>query len=288
MRKGRGRVWNVVYLRAYKTYNMKIQIYILVIFFILKINYCISDTSQKQMNVPELSNTLRFQSYKEINDSLLKELLHYRMKEDYYATALNDQANRFYAMITFLLAIAGLFSYLGFRLERKKIVDKVKQQTDDLNNSVKILMNKEKEEFNEFKKYIQNLELTLHLNAANLNISIAMDLEEKNNLHEAVRFNILGCKYNLKCTLNRIQLNHNQGVIDNGIEIAIKNLQAATTLFDIIMKDGNLKQTIIGMEEGLYKDLDEIMTLNQKLIPNNKKLTVLWAEIRLNISEYIK
>ena len=53
------------------------------------------DSKNKKENLSEakiknIENLLKFKS-----DSINKELLYYKVKEDYYSTALSDQGNRF-------------------------------------------------------------------------------------------------------------------------------------------------------------------------------------------------
>ncbi len=57
--------------------------------------------------------------YKANTDSLQRELTYYKAKEDYYAAALGEQANRFGLIIAGLLTFAGLVSWGWFAIQQR-------------------------------------------------------------------------------------------------------------------------------------------------------------------------
>ena len=79
------------------------------------------------------------------NDSLSKELLYYKVKEDYYVTALGAETTRFALIISGLLAIIAIASGLVFW---KYIPNKIKE--------IKALINKQENAFLEHKETFEN------------------------------------------------------------------------------------------------------------------------------------
>ena len=96
------------------------------------------DSKNKKENLSEakiknIENLLKFKS-----DSLNKELLYYKVKEDYYSTALSDQGNRFTLILSGILAVFALVSFGAFKYEisniKKETNQKLKIHKDEINN----------------------------------------------------------------------------------------------------------------------------------------------------------
>ena len=101
------------------------------------------------LNRSELNQNLKIEKLNKLvnfkTDSLEKELLYFKVKEDYYSTALSDQANRFTLIISGILALLALLSFGLFKNE----VSKIRLETD------KKLSKHKKEIKNEIEFYHQ-------------------------------------------------------------------------------------------------------------------------------------
>lgn len=92
------------------------------------------------------------------NDSLNSELLFYRIKEDYYSTALSDQGTRFALIASGLLLAFTILSYAGFRHEIRKF----KKESDEKVKKIKKAFNREKKNINEMKAELYGTEGNLY------------------------------------------------------------------------------------------------------------------------------
>jgi hypothetical protein len=109
--------------------------------------------------------TINFKS-----DSLEKELLFYKVKEDFYTAALSDQANRFTLIITGILALFAVISFGAFKYE----VLKIREETD-------FKLKKNKKEIENYKKQLSETNIELTGAKANLSTSIAKYFEKEND-----------------------------------------------------------------------------------------------------------
>lgn len=74
------------------------------------------------------------------NDSLKRELQHFKVKEDYYANsvsdALSDQSNRFGLLITIALTIATLINFGFFKFELRRYKKKTSKEFQDVQRAL--------------------------------------------------------------------------------------------------------------------------------------------------------
>lgn len=117
------------------------------------------------------------------SDSLEKELLFYKVKEDFYTAALSDQANRFTLIITGILALFTIISFGAFKYE----VLKIREETD-------LKLKKHKKEIKDYKKQLSETNIELTGAKANLSTSIAKYFEKENDHVSAFYFYLSAAK----------------------------------------------------------------------------------------------
>jgi hypothetical protein len=116
-------------------------------------------------------------------DSLEKEILFYRVKEDYYTTALSDQANRFTLIITGILALFAIISFGAFKYE----VLKIREETD-------IKLKNHKKSIKEYKKQLYETNKELKSAKGNLSTSIAKYFEKEDDHANAFCYYLAAAK----------------------------------------------------------------------------------------------
>lgn len=180
---------------------------------------------------------------KSVSDSLKRELLFYKVKEDFYATALSDQSTRFTLIISGILALFALLSFGAFKYE----VSKIRESTEK-----RIL--KYESKVNKYK--IQLKETTNQLIGAkgNLFTSIATSFEKEKSYVSAFRYFIFAARAHGEFNKNRKLKEFEQEVIGNKYRTAISNLHfAKKCLLKISTKEQkiDLKSKIVLLEESI-------------------------------------
>ena len=111
---------------------------------------------------------------KKNSELLNKELLFFKVKEDYYATALSDQGTRFSLIIAGILGLFALLTFGGFKyqifLMQKKVDKKLLKHNVLIKN---------------YKKMVINTEIRMQETRGNLNVALGTMLRKRNEFCEA-------------------------------------------------------------------------------------------------------
>lgn len=106
--------------------------------------------------------------------TLKEDLLHFRIKEDYYTTALEEQANRFSLIVATVVGIIGLISFAGFKREVSMVKSEYKSQIEEVK---KKLIG-----FNEFTIYA---EISIKKATSNFYSNLGHDFIDESNFVSA-------------------------------------------------------------------------------------------------------
>ena len=134
--------------------------------------------SKQNLKIEKLNNLINSK-----NDSLEKELLYFKVKEDYYSTALSNQANRFTLIISGILALLALLSFGLFKIE----ISKIRQETNKK-------LSKHKKEIKKYKKQLSETNTDLKGAKGNLYTAIAKHFEKENNFVNAFFYYLTAAK----------------------------------------------------------------------------------------------
>jgi hypothetical protein len=205
---------------------------------------------------------------KSINDSINKELTFYRVKEDYYSTALSTQSTRFALIISGVLALFGILSFSFYKIELIRLKKSTKKRID-----------KQTEKFIEHIDKIEGLDENLNLALGNLNITIALLFLEKKLLIDAFKYYLIGSKHLTDWNISQLKPDEK---IEERFKTIISNLRMTEKHLDEII-DKNY-----GKEE--FKDqIDKInKILNEHKTNDYIEITNLIASIRVKSNTYAK
>jgi len=159
---------------------MKRILFILALLLLTIIGYCYSNETKNPLvltKITELENRLNLLQSK--NDSLNKQIIIYKVKEDFYACALSDQSTKYSLITGSLLALLALISYASFKYE----INKIKKDFE-----LKICKHVETD-----KKIIDKHNEGLarsYVNGGNSNQIVKESLENKNDLIGASYYNL--------------------------------------------------------------------------------------------------
>tara|TARA_R110002049_G_scaffold284809_3_gene465515 strand:+ start:617 stop:1396 length:780 start_codon:yes stop_codon:yes gene_type:complete len=139
------------------------------------------------LNRSELNQNLKIEKLNKLvnfkTDSLEKELLYFKVKEDYYSTALSDQANRFTLIISGILALLALLSFGLFKNE----VSKIRLETDKK-------LSKHKKEIKKYKKQLLETNTDLKSAKGNLSTAIAKHFEKEKDFAHSFFYYVAAAK----------------------------------------------------------------------------------------------
>ena len=94
-----------------------------------------TDLANIQKKINDLSKII--QNRTNLEDSLKRELNFYKMKEDFYTTALSDQGTRFSLIIAGILSLFGLVSWLTYKAELTKLKSEIQKSVGDIDDGFK-------------------------------------------------------------------------------------------------------------------------------------------------------
>ncbi|MGK0326546.1 MAG: hypothetical protein ACJA1D_001901, partial [Polaribacter sp.] len=204
-------------------------------------------------------NLINTNSFNEI-DTLNKDLLFYKVKEDYYATVISEQSTRFAIIVSGILALFIFISFKSFKYGVSKNTENTKKKIQKI-----------EEEFIEFKDELSETSDKLHGGRGNLYTSVSMYFESKKNYHHAFEYQILAAK-------SHGIHSENNSLKDKEYRVCIVNLNLSL---------GHLKKESINTEylikiNGKTKEtLDELNSLK------SDKVKDLIAEIRILFNKKI-
>jgi hypothetical protein len=214
------------------------------------------DSKNKKENLSEakiknIENLLKFKS-----DSLNKELLYYKVKEDYYSTALSDQGNRFTLILSGILAVFALVSFGAFKYE----ISNIKKET---NQKIKI----HKDEINNYKKKLSKTITELKGAKGNLNTSIALYFEKQEKYAQAFIFYIgasigHGHSYNGKKKSQKVNDDEKKRfkTCITNLNLALKNLK----LIENPKDDDSINDSL----DSIKKNMDKIYRFENDEVKN--------------------
>ncbi|AUC20620.1 hypothetical protein BTO15_00150 [Polaribacter sejongensis] len=174
-------------------------------------NINISNTEVKNQITELVGSSL------EKNNSLEKELLFFKVKEDYYATALSEQANRFTLIISGILALFAIISFGAFKYE----VSSIRKETS-------IKLNNHKKEIKKYKTQLKQTNLDLKGAKANLSTSIAKHSEKENDYSTAFQYYIIAAREHGQSSIGRNkEIKNNDKSTEEIFNVCIINLNFA-------------------------------------------------------------
>ena len=196
---------------------------------------------------------------KQSYESLNKELLYYRVKEDYYATALSNQADYFIFIITIILTLISLVSFGGFNYK----INQLKKEYEIKSNKNKKIIKKAKRNFNKMK-------YEFYSTRGNLNILISSMFKEKSQYDNAFIYTLMAAKARV---LNKKDLNRNHTSAVSNLKNALNSLGKISSVDE--------KNNLLDHKKIIYKAL--------KKISNSKgnEITSLVANVRVEYDNII-
>ncbi|WP_276976728.1 hypothetical protein, partial [Flavobacterium filum] len=195
------------------------------------------------------------------------ELLYYKVKEDYYSTALSDQGNRFTLIFSGILALFAIVSFGVFKYEISNVKKELRQ---------KLITHKS--QINKYKKKLTKTISQLKSAKGNLNTSIALSFEKEKKYDQAFIFFIgasvgHGHKHNGKKKSN--EENNNETKSFNtcivNLKLALKNLE--------LIKNPKENEIIKRSNDSIKKNLDKIYKIDNEEVKN------IVSEIRILLSK---
>lgn len=211
--------------------------------------------------------------YGQIIDSLEKELVHYKAKEDYFSVALEDQSNRFALIVTSLLGLLALVSYGGYKYELSRMKKDVEKQLAE-----------QMSEFVEYKTKIKILDSSLNTSAANTFATVANNYAKENECNLALEFYLCAARDHAASVLLEMELDSNHEKIDKKTkyQFVLGSLYPATEMLNKIKADNSYKKAIKEKANFLIQSLDFLGNIDFEEIKD------LVAELRIGIKNYIK
>ena len=240
------------------------------------------DSTKIDKKIDELNNTLStIQSrYQSINDSLEIEISKFQAREDYLSVALEDQASRFSLIVTGLLALAALLSYVGYKFELNRLKSKIEKQLEN-----------QKDDFKKYRNKIEGIDSSLRMSSANTYVTISTNFAKEEQYHLALEYSICAARDNSKSLLIDIELNKDADNVDSfkliekdDCKTIIANLEYA---IDMLTK---VKSTNIDLHKTHLSEIKSNISENLSIINNvdNEDVADLVAEMRIGIKNFIK
>jgi hypothetical protein len=208
--------------------------------------------------------------HKSYTDSLNKELTFYRLKEDYFTVAIEDQSNRFALIVASILGLVTLVSFAGFRNELNKLKSEYETQVNFVKNELII-----------YKKKTKIYDYNLQISFGNIFALGADGLSGKGEAIIALEFYLASARAH--SLSGQILVEENETIEgENPFLYAIANMQSAMLELREIIRIHSNKQFI---KDKSVKFLDELTIISQI---KNSDLQDLCAECRITIKNFIK
>lgn len=205
------------------------------------------------------------------NDSLRNKLIIYQAKEDYYATALSDQATRFSLIVASIVGLFALVSFAGFKNE----VSKIKKDSEKELRKMKI-------EIAGFEKRITKQEYSLDVAAGNFFALAGETFMTQKKPFLAFTFYLTACR---RHCLAYIAVKKDESKSESDEEDMLiyckANLESAVEALEAIPMEENTKNAFIEQSNDLFEELDTIAETK------NSELILSTAEIRIKIKTFI-
>jgi len=206
-------------------------------------------------------------------DTLNKDLLFYKVKEDYYATAISEQSTRFAIILSGILALFIFISFRSFKYgisKNTENTEKTKKQIQKIEQEKKQIQ-KIEQEFIDFKNKLLETSDKLYGGRGNLYSSVSMYFESKKNYHHAFEYQILAAK-------SHGIHSENNSLKDKEYRACIVNLNLS---LEHLKKESINKEYLIKINSKTKETLDELNSLQ------SDKVKGLIAEIRILFNKKI-
>ena len=206
-------------------------------------------------------------------DTLNKDLLFYKVKEDYYATAISEQSTRFAIILSGILALFIFISFRSFKYgisKNTENTEKTKKQIQKIEQEKKQIQ-KIEQEFIDFKNKLSETSDKLYGGRGNLYSSVSMYFESKKNYHHAFEYQILAAK-------SHGIHSENNSLKDKEYRACIVNLNLS---LEHLKKESINKEYLIKINSKTKETLDELNSLQ------SDKVKGLIAEIRILFNKKI-
>jgi hypothetical protein len=214
-------------------------------------------------------NLINTNSLNEI-DTLNKDLLFYKVKEDYYATAISEQSTRFAIIVSGILALFIFISFRSFKYGVSKNTENTEKQIQKIEQEKKELQ-KIEQEYIEFKDKLSETSDKFYGGKGNLYTSVSMYFESKKNYHHAFEYQILAAK-------SHGIHSENNSLKDKEYRACIVNLNLS---LGHLKKESINKEYLIKINGKTKETLDELNSLQ------SDKVKDLIAEIRILFNKKI-
>lgn len=209
-------------------------------------------------------------SQKNLADSLQRELAFYKVKDDYFAQALDDQATRFSLITASLLALVGLLSFGGIKLEIASLKREYEKQ-------VKILQ----KELSAYKRRVWENEYRLNITSGN-NFSITGNiLREKGKNSNAFELFIAASKSFLRSAI-LVKDGKAASLQEDPFKQSVSNLKSAIHILRTWSEDEGDLTKLREKSASISKSLNELSKTD------NTDMIELSAECRVLLNTIIK
>lgn len=190
------------------------------------------------------------------NQELNKQLVQYKAKEDYFASALEEQSTRFALIVSAILGLLGLISFTWYRLEKQKIRKEIRDVKSD---------------FEELKKDSIRIEADLLSTSADAYSNVALIGKKDGALSFSFEFEI-------RAALNKYQSAKLRGYQKSSATVAL--LKSALKTLRLLSSVNEEKPYVLNCKADVIENLNVInKTDDQEIID-------LIAEIRILLNEF--
>jgi hypothetical protein len=243
------------------------QIAFLILIFNSTLSFADStNTAQKIFEKKLISLETLHKSYA---DSINRELNFYRLKEDYFTVALEDQSNRFTLIVSTFAGLVALVSFAGFRSE----IIKLKKEYETQVNLVK-------NELTAYKKKNKEYDKSMQVASGNIFALAADGFSSKGEYILALEFYLASARAHSLSGQMLVEDNEStEG--KNPFFYATGNLKSAIDSLGKIIEVPKNKHIL---QEKSTKLLEELTTISQSKDPD---LLDLCAEFRVTINNFI-
>jgi hypothetical protein len=202
-------------------------------------------------------------------DSLNREILYYKVKEDFYNTSLSEQSSKYIFITSGILAILALISFSVFKFE----IHRIKRKTEKK-------LNKQAEIFEEFKDDFKFLESNSLVTQANMNASIGIHFRNEQNLNLSLGYHIDSTLFHIKY-LNSKSENEDEKFKIEECEAILSNISISNEIIEEIIIDEQLKSKTKKQSENYLESINKIYNFENEEVKNNI------SELRIKIVNYI-
>lgn len=201
---------------------------------------------------------------KEIN-SLNEIVKTAKIKEEMYSNALNSQTAIFSVIVAAIIALIGLVTWTGYKIEIRKIKKEFNQ-----------LIENQESKFEEFVNHILNLEQDYSLTAAHTAVLIAVNTEKKESHNESYYYRLQAAYYHAM-RANKLNLLKKENTDNIEISINVHLDKAYNTLNIAAAKYLDINSEVFNYIDTIAKEFK-----NEDIQQKCAKIRVKLYELRTN------